>query len=163
MDTVKVPKRWANFGLFGVFAVLAAVAYSFTSTFPSPLLPGYPGSAMFPRLVLIAMGVISVSGLLRTLFDRGGATDLDGVELPVVAFAWVVGVLLAFALLMYLFGTEVAIFCLIGGGIWVRTRKILLSTLAGSVSVIVVYLIFVQALSVHLPLLFLPRYLFLGI
>ena len=58
---------------------------------------------------------------------------------------------------------EVAVFAFIAGGVYVRSRRVLLAAGAGLVSVVIVYVLFVQALSVHLPLTFLPRYLQTGL
>jgi hypothetical protein len=159
MSSISLPRRRVNLTLFGTVLVLTAVAYSFTGTFPSPLLPGYPGSAMFPRLVLIVMGVIAVVGWLRVFLSPDGRVAGQNITLPLLPFLAVVALLLSFAALLGLFGMEVAVFGLIGGCIWFRSRKIVMAAAAGIASVAVVYLLFVQALSVHLPLLILPRYM----
>lgn len=159
MSSVTLSRRWVNLGLFATFFVLAVVAYGWTATFPSPLLPGYPGSAMFPRLVLITMGVISFFGIVRVFITGGGVSGQGSVSIPIVPFLLCVAVLLAFALVLRLAGMEIAVFAMIAGCLWFRTRRILLSVVAGVVSVAVVYLVFVQALSVGMPMLFLPRYM----
>jgi hypothetical protein len=158
-SSITLNRRWVNACIFAFFLVFSGFAYSVTGTFPSPLLPGYPGSAMFPRLVLIVMAVISFFGLVRLLLSHNPSAPKETITLPFFQFLGVVSLLLGFAALLGLFGMEVAVFGLIGGCIWFRTRKILISAGAGVASVLVVYFLFVQALSVHLPLLILPRYL----
>ncbi|WP_265516832.1 tripartite tricarboxylate transporter TctB family protein [Nitratireductor luteus] len=160
MAPLNLPKRSANAGLFLIFLVLSVVAYSVTGSFPSPLLPGYPGSAIFPRIILAAMAVICIFGLLRVFFAPRRATDGESIVISVVPFLLIAAALLIFALLLAFVGTEVAILVLISVPLWLRTRNILVSGLAGLASVAVVYLLFAQALSVHLPLQFLPRFLF---
>lgn len=160
MSSITFSRRRVNFVLFAVFLVVAVAGYGVTSTFPSPFLPGYPGSAMFPRLVLVAMGVIAVAGLLRTALSKNNKTGIGTVTLPAAPFLSVVCLLLAFAATLHILGTEVAVFAMISGCLWFRNRNILVSGVVGLISVGVVYLVFVQALSVHLPLQFLPRYLF---
>lgn len=157
--TLKVPRRAADLLLYGLFLVFAGLAYSVTSTFPSPLLPGYPGSAMFPRLVLIAMAVICAFGLARTLIVRRIGPELPPLEVPIGGFLLIVASLAGFAVLLNWAGMEVAVFAFIAGALTIRTRNLLLAAGSGIAAVVVVYLLFVQALSVHLPLTVLPRYL----
>ncbi len=159
MLTLKVPRRLADLLLYALFLVLSVAAFSVTHTFPSPLLPGYPGSAMFPRLVLIAMGIICAFGLVRVLLQKEKDAHAAPIELPVGSYLAIVACLVAFAAMLGALGMEVAVFVFIAGLLMFRTRKPLLSAGAGLASVIVTYLLFVQALSVHLPLTFLPRYL----
>ncbi len=159
MFTVTLYRRWLNFGVFGFFLVLSLLAYSVTGSFPSPLLPGYPGAAMFPRLTLIAMGTISAFGMLKVFLSGGGANAQGEITLPLGKFLAVVGLLVAFTLCLSQIGLEISVFALIAGSLWFRSRKVVVPVVAGLISVGVVYLIFVQALSVGLPLLFLPRYL----
>lgn len=162
MTSVAIPRRWANLVLFLSFLVLAIAAYGCTATFPSPLLPGYPGSAMFPRLILVVMACISTFGAIRCFVSkRGGVSKSERTfEFPMLPILGIVAALLGFALFMRFLGSEAAIFVFIAGALWLRTRRPLVSAAAGALSVVVVYALFVQALSVHLPLQFLPRYLF---
>lgn len=161
MTTISVPRRHADFFLYAIFLALTVAGYSVTGSFPSPLLPGYPGSAMFPRLVLIVMGVICVFGLLRTLLRPAGVAEAP-VQLEIGGYLLIVLSLIGFALLLTFVGMEVAVFTFIAGGVFVRTRKPLRSAGAGLAAVAVVYVLFVQALSVHLPLAVLPRYIQTG-
>ena len=158
MKSIEIPRRRADIFLYAFFLLLALVGYSVTGSFPSPLLAGYPGSAMFPRLVLIVMGIICTFGLIRVLMTpaRVAAAPL---QIEIGGYLLTVASLVGFALMLVFLGMEVAVFVFIAGCIFVRTRRVLLATGAGVAAVAVVYVLFVQALSVHLPLTFLPRYL----
>lgn len=159
MYSIRLTRRQADLILFVVFFVFALGAFQVTDSFPSPLLPGYPGSAMFPRIVLVTMAVIAIFGILRGVFTGGARAPRGRIEIPVTPFVASIAFLCAFAALLTLLGMEVAVFAAIFGALYYRTRNLLFSIGFGLGAVVVVYLLFVQALSVHLPLLFLPRYL----
>jgi hypothetical protein len=159
MFSITLTRRQADLILFTVFLVFAIGAYQVTASFPSPLLPGYPGSAMFPRIVLVTMGVIAAFGVLRNVLTAGKKAPRGTVSIPVTPFVASIAYLCAFAALLNLLGMEVAVFAAIAGGLYYRTRSLLFSACFGFGAVVVVYLLFVQALSVHLPLLILPRYI----
>lgn len=161
MKIIEIPRRRADLILYSSFLLLTLIAYSVTGSFPSPLLAGYPGSAMFPRLVLIVMGIISAFGLARVLLKPARTADAP-LQLEIGGYLLIVVSLIGFALLLTFVGMEIAVFAFIAGGIFVRTRRMLLSAGAGLAAVFVVYVLFVQALSVHLPLTVLPRYLQIG-
>ena len=151
-------KRRVDLGLFLTLLAFAVAAFSVTATFPSPLLPGYPGSAMFPRLVLATMGILAAFGVLRALFTGSDRYAGKVTTVPVLPFAAILAVLVVFVALMAVAGMEVAIFAFVAAGYWYRTRRPLAALLAGIATVAVVYVLFVQELSVQLPLTVLPRY-----
>jgi hypothetical protein len=161
MKTIEIPRRRADIFLYSFFLLLSLIAYSVTGNFPSPLLAGYPGSAMFPRLVLIVMGIICTFGLIRVLMTPARAQDAP-LPLEIGGYLLTIASLIGFALMLTFIGAEVAVFVFIAGGIYLRTRRALVAVGTGIVAVVVVYVLFVQALSVHLPLTFLPRYLQMG-
>ena len=156
MAPVEIPRRAAEIGIYGLFLLFAIAAFRHTDTFPAPLLRGYPGAAMFPRLVLAAMAAFCLLGLARAALQRGpaGAT----VALPLGAFGAALAIVCAFVAALAALGMEVAVFALIAGSMWRRTGRPALSAAIAILSVAIVYLLFVQALSVHLPLTALPRY-----
>ena len=155
--SVTIKRRHADIGLFGLFLALAILAFRHTGSFPDPLLRGYPGSAMFPRLVLAAMALFCALGIARRLL----APDIAArpISLPVGGLARAVAVAAGFVLLFAAVGVEVASFIAAAGAIWLQSRRLGLALGVGVFTVIVVYAIFVQLLGVHLPLAFLPRYL----
>ena len=156
---IVLKQRLASAGLYGVFLLLAIAAFSVTAGFPSPLLAGYPGSAMFPRIVLIAMGLVCVWGLTSVLLTPRGAIGKDIIEIPLTGFVAVMAMLAAFTFLLSFAGMEIAVLVTIGVTIWIRTRDMAIAATSAIGATIVVYVVFVQLLSVHLPLQFLPRYL----
>ncbi len=158
MKSIEFSRKRADIFLYTFFLLLTLVAYSVTGNFPSPLLAGYPGSAMFPRLVLIVMGIICLFGLIRVLMAPARVADVP-LQLEIGGYLLIVASLIGFALALNFIGMEVAVFGFIAGGIFVRTRRAFMSAGAGIAAVVVVYALFVQALSVHLPLAILPRYL----
>lgn len=158
MKSIEFSRKRADIFLYAFFLLLTLVAYSVTGNFPSPLLAGYPGSAMFPRLVLIVMGIICLFGLIRVLMAPARVADVP-LQLEIGGYLLIVASLIGFALALNFIGMEVAVFGFIAGGIFVRTRRAFMSAAAGIAAVVVVYALFVQALSVHLPLAILPRYL----
>ncbi len=156
---IALTQRQASAGVYGFFLLFSIAAYSVTAGFPSPLIPGYPGSAMFPRLVLITMGVICLWGVATVLLTGRGAIGAKSVEIPIQAFVLIMAMFAAFAVMLNVAGMEVAIFVMIGAAIWIRTRSLLIAGVSGVSAIAVIYIVFVQLLSVPLPLLFLPRYL----
>ena len=161
-----------NLVLYGAFAAFAAWVYSLTGDFPQPLLPDYPGSAMFPRFAVVLMGLLSVVGigwevlrLVRAPSEGGEAraaavddeepmtlATLRGVALSALALA-------AFVVALEYLGMEIAIFAFCGAMTYVATRRPAMALLSGLCSVAAVYIIFVQGLSVFMPLTFLPRHI----
>lgn len=152
-------QRQASAGVYGFFLIFSIAAYSVTAGFPSPLIRGYPGSAMFPRIVLVTMGVICLWGLATVLLTGRGAIGAKTVDIPVQAFLLIMGMLGGFAVMLKLAGMEIAVFVMIAATIWIRTRNLIIAGLSGVSAIAVAYIVFVQLLSVPLPLLFLPRYL----
>lgn len=156
-----------NIIVYGAFALLASWVFVLTASFPQPLLPGYPGSAMFPRFAVGLMGFFSIIGLLRETYrlvretdqNEPAAAEESAEPVSTGSFAIVLGILIAFVVVTELAGMEVGVFTFTAASLYMVTRKALISTLGGISSVIIVYFLFVQALSVFMPLAFLPRYL----
>lgn len=157
--TVTIPRRLADTGLFAVFLILAGLAFWHTATFPEPLLRGYPGSAMFPRLVLATMAVLCLLGIARRLFLPAAAGQDRPLTLPIGGFARAIALASGYVAIFAALGVEIATFAATAGAIWLQCRRLVPAIVAGVLSVVVVYFVFVQLLSVHLPLAFLPRYL----
>lgn len=165
-----------NLVLYGLFAVFALWVFSLTADFPQPLLPGYPGSAMFPRFAVVLMAALSLIGIVREVVRLVAAhgeaapapaavgdapvddeplsdMNLRDVVLSCLALA-------AFAATLEYLGMEVAVFGFCAGMTYVATRRATVSLVSGAASVAVVYVVFVQGLSVFMPLTFLPRHIF---
>ncbi|MCK0209724.1 tripartite tricarboxylate transporter TctB family protein [Starkeya koreensis] len=157
-----------NLILYGLFALFAAWVFSLTADFPQPLLPGYPGSAMFPRFAVVLMGVLSLIGIarevLRLFSARAGAVPVPAegepdASLNVRDVVLSCLALAAFAVALEYLGMEVAVFGFCAAMTYVATRHVVASLVSGVGSVAVVYIVFVQGLSVFLPLTFLPRHI----
>jgi len=159
-----------NLVIYGLFALLASWVFTLTADFPQPLLPGYPGSAMFPRLAVGLMGLFSTLGFIRELFrlmsgrsalpversdTEGGLGSRSGASGAVLSCI----VLMLFVAIIEYVGMEPAVFLFCSLMTYVATRRVGASLVSGVASVLVVYLVFVQGLSVFMPLAFLPRYL----
>jgi len=146
-----------------LFALLALYV---TVSFDPPVLPGFPGAAFFPRLVLVALLLFGAMLAFRAWRGRRRASagnsrvDVDD-QVDFRPWPVVLGCGAAFGAIaaMQVAGFEIAGTLFIGAALAIRTRRWLLSALVGALSAAVMYAVFVLALQVHLPLLFLPRYL----
>lgn len=164
-------KALRNVVLYGLFALLAAWVFTLTASFPRPLLPGYPGSALFPRLTVLLMGFFSLLGILLEVIGlvRNRPTTVpapapDVSEMPgdgprLTDVLAVFGLLAAFVAVSEYMGMEVGVFLFTALMIFLVTRRPFIAAVAGIASVAVVYFLFVQGLSVFMPLTFLPRYI----
>jgi len=148
--------------------LFALVALYVTASFDPPVLPGFPGAAFFPRLVLVALLLFGAMLVLRTWRGRrrrAASAENAGADVddPIDFHPWplVLGCAAAFGAIaaMQVAGFEIAGTLFIGAALAIRTRRWLLSASIGALSTAVMYAVFVLALQVHLPLLFLPRYL----
>ena len=166
MTDITFRKAKADRVLFALFLVVAVAAFAWTFTFPKPAMRGYPGAGLFPQLILVAMALFCISGLWRNIMvSRAiakGAPAPDGFDAEIRLRAdalttTVVGLGLFVALLQFA-GMEPAVFLYLGIALYMRTRRAVLSLACAVLGTAGVYFIFVQALGVHLPLMFLPRY-----
>jgi hypothetical protein len=147
--------------------LFAAVALYVTASFDPPVLPGFPGAAFFPRLVLVALFSFGAVLLVRAWRLRNGsvpetqarADDRRPVDFDIGPVALGCAAALGAIALMQLAGFEIAGTLFIGAALVIRTRRWIFSALIGAFGTAVMYAVFVLALQVHLPLLFLPRYL----
>lgn len=163
MTDITLRKTRTDRALFALLLVLAAAAFAWTFTFPPPVMRGYPGAALFPQIILTALALFSLSGLWRNYRiarAQGARTAKDGdIHLRLGALAATVTSLAAFVAVLEYAGMEPAVFLYLAGVLYVRTRRPFLALACGFFGAAGVYLLFVQAIDVHLPLLFLPRYL----
>lgn len=167
MTEITLRKARTDRVLFTLLLILAAAAFAWTFTFPPPVMRGYPGAALFPQIILIALALFSLSGLWRNYRitharAQGVAApkEFDGkIHLRLDALAATVISLAAFVAVLEYAGMEPAVFLYLAGVLHVRTRRPLLALACGFFGAAGVYFLFVQAIDVHLPLMFLPRYL----
>lgn len=137
-----------------------------TRSFAPSLLPGYPGDAFFPRIVLTFILICAAVVVLQALKGSRGKLvaeaprdieiDLHGLT---VALAFVVGYLVVFSII----GFEIATFLFLLGLLRVRVkatgmRAWIIASVVSALAVLVLYFCFVLLLGVDMPLLFLPEY-----
>ena len=167
MTEITFRKAKADRVLFALFLVLAAAAFAWTFTFPKPVMRGYPGAGLFPQLILVALALFCISGLARNIkitraIAKGAAApegfDAD-IRLRIDALTSTLVSLGAFIAVLQFVGMEPAVFFYLAITLYLRPRRLLLTLACAIFGTIGVYFIFVQALGVHLPLMFMPRYL----
>jgi len=161
--------------------ILAAAGYLLwrTVSFPPSMLPGYPGDALFPRLIIALIFLCGVPLFIRRLVDMVRGEDLQAgnggrtFDVDVRGFIIVAAIALAFPILLPIFGFEITTFVILmvlftprfeamvkAEKFDVRVVKGALTKAAlfSSVTMVVLYVIFVLLLRVHMPLLFFPKY-----
>lgn len=165
---MKIDKKTAELGMIGAVAAAAIILYWNTYSFMPSMLPGYPGDAFFPRIILIFMLACSIAAsaeivlpdLRRNRHDEARRT----IEIDIVAVGIIAAAVIVYAVALSYAGFEISTF--------VFVLVLLTPALAGSrmfalakaagialAAVIVLYFCFVIFLDVDFPLLFLPRYI----
>jgi len=166
MTDIIFRKAKADRVLFSFFLLLAIAAFAWTFTFPPPALRGYPGAGLFPQLILIGLALFCIAGLVRNIRttraianSAAAPKDFDAdIRLAASPLATILVGLTLFIAVLQFAGMEPAVFLYLGITLYMRTRRALLALISAVLGTTAVYFIFVQALGVHLPLLFLPRY-----
>jgi putative tricarboxylic transport membrane protein len=150
---LKIGQRKSNGTIWiSLFCVAVAMAaYYMSCWFPDPRAGTYVGAATVPRVWSILLLVLSVFQL--GLILRPGA-DIKTVENGFVSRVWkVVGLLIIFSILVPLSGFFPAGGVLLLGGIYILEYRKHFHALILTVSVLLaMYLIFIQVLSVPLPM-----------
>ena len=165
---LELPKKAAL--LTATSLILLGLIALFVDTFnmSRSILPGYPGDAFFPRLVLgftvIFALVILARGFLlpqeaAAVGDEAPTFDVHWLELASVFVLTVI-----YVMILEPIGFEVAttllMLCLIGPRLMMPPLKALvIGAAAGVGTMLFLYICFVPLLGVFLPLKFLPRYL----
>ncbi|KAA0972618.1 tripartite tricarboxylate transporter TctB family protein [Aureimonas fodinaquatilis] len=145
---------------------LCAFGFYLTLSFAPPVLRGYPGAAFFPQLILVLLSVLSVCLLVRSL-RRASADKQAGRVIPAnsplgengALFLIAVVTAIGMVVLMPIVGFEIAAFTYLAGYLYFRFRKPLPTLIGAASGMLVLYVLFVLALRVQLPLKFLPYYL----
>ena len=152
---------WTAVGL----AVFCAWTFWVTTNFAPPVLPGYPGAAFFPQLIIGLLALLSLAlfvraaGALRRARRQAAPAGEAKVSFDWASFLYSVAGALALVLAMQGFGTELAVTAYLALLLWLFGRRPVWAIATAIVTTLVLYALFVHMLSVHLPLLFLPRYL----
>lgn len=158
---IRISQRTGDIAGALIFIAVGIIAFLVTLDFLPPVLPGDPGAAFFPRLivsVLILFGVILVIQRLRGRTPDDDSTNT--VDVDVASFTVTVGSVLGLILVMDYVGFEPAavafLFILLG---W-RTGRWIWALITSVVAMLLMYLTFVALLKVQLPMLFLPKYIY---
>jgi putative tricarboxylic transport membrane protein len=132
------------------------------------ILPGYPGDAFYPRLVLGFSVIFALVILARGVFlpqeaaavgDEAPTFDVHWLELATVFILALVYVAILEPIGFEL-ATTLLMLCLIGPRLLMPpARALVIGTVAGVGTMLFLYVCFVPLLGVFLPLRFLPRYL----
>ena len=142
--------------------VLAAVIALFVNSLSLPPSPmrGYPGPGFIPRIILLFTGAFALLWLGRLYLGRGGrrhdpgSPEAEAEAAPVVFeyrdFALAIGAGALFAV-----GLDTVGFALL----YPRLDSPATSAFAAVATMLTIYLVFVLALGVSIPLAFLPSYI----
>lgn len=153
--------------------ILCGLVYLFylTTLMPESLLPGYPGDAFFPQLVLIFTaffgGLVLVLGIQRA---RRGAPGLGGepadatVKMDLLETGSVAAIAIGYMLLLERVGHEIATTLFMFVLLWPRlfagpVRATVIAAVGALATMLLVYALFVLGLGIFLPLRWLPRFI----
>ncbi len=163
----------------GVLA-LSLVLFVHTFSFAPPMLPGYPGDDLFPRLIL---GLIILCGAplfarrlreRRAQARRGRTSDDETFDIDVGGFLITAAIVFSFPFLLPVIGFEITTVAFLTVLFATRLhgpvtaeivtpaiiRAALLKSLVISVvTMLVLYSVFVILLKVSMPVMFLPKYI----
>jgi putative tricarboxylic transport membrane protein len=163
--------RWAVLGT--VFLILLGLVLLFVETYNMmpPILPGYPGDAFFPRLVLVYClvwaGIIVARGVFLSQAAAAARREASHIDLHWLEFASVVALVLLYAILLEPVGFEITTVVLmmallvprlLAGPQATLPRALLLGFSLSVATMLILYLGLGPALKIGLPLSFLPIY-----
>jgi len=164
---VAIPKMPALLATAALVLIGLGVLFVNTYEMMPSLLPGYPGDAFFPRLVIGFTAIFAVLILAGGAWryantvseEPAPAASLDWIETSVVAM-----LSFAYVLLLDPLGFELTTTGFLGALLARRLlmpwpRAIPIAFASAAATTILLYLVFVIWLNVTVPLLFLPRYL----
>lgn len=153
-------------------AIFLGLVYLFFETYNMmpPILPGYPGDAFFPRLVIGYSLIVATLILWRGLFlpHDAAAVGLEEATFSLhwLEFAAVIALVLVYALVLESVGFEAATVAFLMLLLVPRLRveastaqALLRGAALSVVTMLVFYVSFVLFLNIALPLRFLPRYI----
>jgi putative tricarboxylic transport membrane protein len=169
---IKVPMRAALLSTAGVILLGLIFLVVETYNMMPAILPGYPGDAFFPRLVLGFCVIWTVIVLARGIFLSQAAAaaryEAPYVTLHWLEFASVIALVLLYALLVEPVGFEITTVVLmmalliprlLAGPRATPRRAALLALALSLVTMLILYAGLGPALKIGLPLKFLPTYI----
>jgi len=156
-----------------VSLVLIGLIYLVVGTYNMmpPILPGYPGDAFFPRLVLgfclVWAAIIVARGVFLSQAAAAARREAPYVDLHWLEFASVIALVLLYAVLLEPVGFEITTVVLMmvllvprliaGPGVTLA-RAVLQGFALSVATMLILYAGLGPALKIGLPLLFLPIY-----
>lgn len=161
----------------GVLA-LAFTLFLHTFSFAPPMLPGYPGDDLFPRLILGLVVLCGIPLFARRLIERrarrGAAGDDETFDIDVSGFLMTAAIVFAFPFLLPYIGFEISTVAFLT--ILFTTRlhgpvsaevvtpaiigaALLKSAAISVVAMLALYSVFVILLKVSMPVMFLPKFI----
>lgn len=163
LKDIQISPRTGDIAGALIFIAAGVVAYCVSLDFLPPVLPGDPGAAFFPQLIVGVMLVFSAILVIQRL-RRRKQDDIENsatVGVDVSSFIVTVVSVLGLILVMDYVGFEPAavgfLFILLG---W-RTGRWVWALATSVIAMLLMYAIFVALLKVQLPMLFLPKYIYL--
>lgn len=152
-------RKWADVST-AVFLLLAQL-YMFweTFSFTASTVRGYPGAAFFPRLVLALTVTLTLLWMAKLLLARRVAPEAAEpivFEIPDIVVVAVAAIF--FVLGLRYIGFELTLTIIAFGLLLPRLGSWWQAALSAVATTAVCYAIFVAALGVSLPMLFLPEY-----
>ena len=163
----------------GVLA-LAFTLMARTFSFAPPMLPGYPGDDLFPRLILGLIILCGVPLFARRLIEkrakaRGGAAgDDETFEIDVGGFLLTAAIVFAFPFLLPYIGFEITTVAFLTVLFTTRLHgpvsaevvtpaiigaALLKSAAISFATMLALYSVFVILLGVSMPVMFLPKFI----
>lgn len=159
----------------GVLAVAFAL-FVRTFSFAPPMLPGYPGDDLFPRLILGLVILCGVPLFARRLIEkrRGAVGDDETFDIDVGGFLITVAIVFAFPFLLPYVGFEITTVAFLTVLFTTRLHgpvaaevvtpailgaALLKSAFISFVTMLALYFVFVILLSVSMPVVFLPKFI----
>lgn len=144
-----------------IFICLFMGAFLVSLKFEPPVLRGDPGAAFFPQMISIGSLFFCVVLLVQRVLQIKSESDQQANRIVIVfrPFLVTVGFVAGLILAMHYFGSEIAFFVFLLVLLGMRTQRWVWALIVSLISTAIVYIVFVALLNVHLPVLFLPKYI----
>ena len=163
---ITVSQRRATLVVTLVTAAFFAMMLWRTFGFPPSMLPGYPGDAFFPQLIIV-FGLIWCAILLYRLMSGGDIITSDDeavVEIPIGGFVAVCLYVVAYVMLLDPLGFEITTFLFMSVLFLTRFRgelpaRIVRIVIVSLITTIVSWACFAIVLNVNVPVKILPDYI----
>lgn len=161
---MSVPKKTSDLAVIMLIGTGALFLLWNTWSFAPSLLPGYPGDAFFPRIVLAFILLCVAIIIFQAYRAHRKEAGAGWIHIDVRGLVIAVCFTTAYVFLLAAIGFEVATFLFLVGLLTARlqatgVRAWVTAGLVSAAATMVLYVCFVLLLGVDMPLLFLPQYL----